>query len=257
MNENRQFDNEPAPRTRDRLFGWLLLLLPHHLLSQLMYWITRIEWPPFKDWLINRVIRIYRVDISQAESPHLRDYKHFNAFFTRALRSDLRPVAQEPNAVVSPVDGTVSQLGTISGGRIFQAKGQDYTLAELLGGESRWSELFEDGEFATVYLSPRDYHRIHMPLSGNLVQMSHIPGRLFSVSPATTRVVPRLFSRNERIVNIFETEVGPAALIMVGAIFVAGMDTAWAGTVAPRSRGLSHWRYGNEAQPSVSLDKGV
>ena len=246
----------PAIRTRDRLFALLLHILPHHLLSQLMYWITRIEWPPFKDWLINLVVKLYRVDMSQAESPHTRDYRHFNAFFTRALRRELRPLAARPDALVSPVDGTVSQIGTIADGRIFQAKGREYTLSELLGGESRWSDAFEDGEFATIYLSPRDYHRIHMPISGRLLEMTHVPGRLFSVSPATTRTIPRLFSRNERIVNIFQTDAGPVALIMVGVIFVASMDTVWAGTVAPLSRRISHWRYGEAALTSVDLDRG-
>ena len=256
MTEEKHPGDSIVLRTRDRLFALLLHLLPHHLLSELMYWVTRIEWRPLKDWLINLVVRIYQVDLSQAESPHARDYRHFNAFFTRALRSELRPIEARPDAVVSPVDGTVSQIGTIADGRIFQAKGREYTLTELLGGESRWSESFEDGEFATIYLSPRDYHRIHMPLSGRLLEMSHIPGRLFSVSPATTRTIPRLFSRNERIVNIFQTDAGPVALIMVGAIFVASMDTVWAGTVAPLSRRISRWRYGEEAVASVELGRG-
>nr|WP_260294507.1 archaetidylserine decarboxylase [Sedimenticola hydrogenitrophicus] len=241
----------------DKLFALLLYLLPHHLLSQAMHWLTRIEWPPLKDRLIAGVIRLYKVDMELAVEPDPTRYASFNAFFTRALRPEARPFAEAEAAVLSPVDGTVSQLGRIENGRIFQAKGQSYTLRELLGDDAEWCERFSDGHFATLYLSPRDYHRIHMPLAGELKKMLHIPGRLFSVSPSTTRVVPRLFSRNERLVNLFETEQGPMAVIMVGAIFVASMETVWAGTVAPASRHISQWRYGPlpSATP-VLLGKG-
>ncbi|HEB96780.1 MAG TPA: phosphatidylserine decarboxylase [Sedimenticola thiotaurini] len=244
------------PAWWERLFGLFLLLLPHHLLSRLMYWLTRSEWPPLKDLLIRSVIRLYQVDLSAARHTEPRDYPSFNAFFTRALRPGTRPLEGGEEGVVSPVDGTVSQAGTIEDGRIFQAKGQDYTLDELLGGNSEWTSAFVDGHFATLYLSPRDYHRIHMPLGGRLLQMTHVPGRLFSVSPVTTRVVPRLFARNERIVNIFDTGAGPMALIMVGAIFVASMDTVWAGTVAPASRRITHWDYSGTPPSPVELARG-
>jgi len=241
----------------DKLFALLLYLLPHHLLSQAMHWLTRIEWPPLKDRLIKGAIRLYQVDMGLAVQRDPTAYPSFNAFFTRALQPAARPLAEEPSAVLSPVDGAVSQLGRIENGRIFQAKGQSYTLQELLGEDSEWCERFAEGHFTTLYLSPRDYHRIHMPLAGELRKMLHIPGRLFSVSPSTTRVVPRLFSRNERVVNLFETEHGPMALIMVGAIFVASMDTVWAGTVAPLSRRISQWRYGQQKPVApVTLDKG-
>ena len=241
----------------DKLFALLLYLLPHHLLSQAMHWLTRIEWPPLKDRLIKGAIRLYRVDMGLAVQQDPTAYPSFNAFFTRALQPAARPLAGEPSAVLSPVDGAVSQLGRIEDGRIFQAKGQSYTLRELLGDDSEWCERFAEGHFATLYLSPRDYHRIHMPLAGELKKMLHIPGRLFSVSPSTTRVVPRLFSRNERVINLFETEHGPMAVIMVGAIFVASMDTVWAGTVAPLSRRISQWRYGQQKPVApVTLDKG-
>lgn len=241
----------------DKLFALLLYLLPHHLLSQAMHWLTRLEWPPLKDRLIRGAIRLYKIDMSVAEQQNPFAYSSFNAFFTRALRADARPLAEDSKAVISPVDGTISQIGRIENGRIFQAKGQSYTLRELLGNDETGSKMFEDGHFATLYLSPRDYHRIHMPLGGELKQMRHIPGRLFSVSPSTTRVVPRLFSRNERLVNLFETGQGPMAVIMVGAIFVASMDTVWAGTVAPATRRISQWRYGPQ-QPDqpITLDKG-
>ncbi len=256
--------NHPSPAAGDRdptlperLFGLLLELLPHHLLSRLMYWLTRSQWPPLKDLLIRTVVRLYDVDLSSARQPDIRDYPSFNAFFTRPLREDARPVDEEETAIVSPVDGAVSQAGRIEEGRIFQAKGQDYSLEELLGGDREWAAAFDGGRFATLYLSPRDYHRIHMPVDGRLLQMSHVPGRLFSVSPATTRVVPRLFARNERVVNIFDTPAGPMALIMVGAIFVASMDTVWAGTVAPASRRVSRWDYSGTPPTPVELAKGA
>ncbi|OOZ34147.1 archaetidylserine decarboxylase [Solemya velesiana gill symbiont] len=240
----------------DRLFALLLYLLPHHLLSQLMYWLTRSEWAPFKDRMIKAAIRIYDIDMRIAEEPNPARYPSFNAFFTRALKTDARPLADGEKTILCPVDGAVSQAGEIEDGRIFQAKGRDYTLDELLGGDAQMTRQFEDGSFATIYLSPRDYHRIHMPLGGKLTTMSHVPGRLFSVSPSTTRTVPRLFSRNERVINLFETEAGPMAVIMVGAIFVASMDTVWAGTAAPSSRRISHWDYTGASPQPVELAKG-
>lgn len=236
----------------DRLFALLLYILPHHLLSQVMYGITRCEWMPFKNMLIRQAIKLYNIDMSIAAEPDPAVYRSFNAFFTRPLRADARPLAIEDNAVLSPVDGAVSQSGQIINGRIFQAKGQDYSLEELIGGDRSLIDAFEDGSFATIYLSPRDYHRIHIPLAGHLKKMLHVPGRLFSVSPSTTRTVPRLFSRNERVVNLFETDAGPMAVIMVGAIFVASMDTVWAGTVAPLSRSIRSWDYNNtESEPAL------
>ncbi len=241
----------------DRLFALLLYLLPHHLLSQVMYWLTRIEWTPLKDLLIAGAIRLYKIDMHLAVEQDPKRYPSFNAFFTRALRSDARPLDEQENAILSPVDGAISQIGHIQDGRIFQAKGQSYTLSELLGADEEWCKQFDEGHFATIYLSPRDYHRIHMPLAGKLQKMLHIPGRLFSVSPSTTRVVPRLFSRNERLVNLFVTDKGPMAVIMVGAIFVASMDTVWAGTVAPTSRRINQWHYGPiNPTASVALDRG-
>lgn len=244
------------PTFWERLFALFLTILPHHILSRLMYWITRNEWPPLKNLLINTIIRVYQVEMGDAREADPENYPSFNAFFTRELRPEARPVDEDNLAIVSPVDGAVSQAGGIEDGRIFQAKGQDYSLDELLGGDSEWTENFRDGYFATLYLSPRDYHRIHMPTDGRLLQMTHVPGRLFSVSPSTTRGVPGLFSRNERIVNIFDTCAGPMAVVMVGAIFVASMDTVWAGTVAPASRRVSHWDYSGTPPTPVRLQKG-
>jgi phosphatidylserine decarboxylase len=257
MPHSSHHDDAEYPGLKDRLFALLLYLLPHHLLSQVMFWITRSEWPPLKNRLITAAIRYYRVDMDLAEESDPEHYPSFNAFFTRALRTDARPISEKEGAVISPVDGTVSQAGEIGHGRVFQAKGQFYSLEELLGGDPRLADRFDGGSFATLYLSPRDYHRIHMPLTGTLRKMSHVPGRLFSVSPSTTRTVPRLFSRNERIINLFETEAGPMAVIMVGAIFVASMDTVWAGTVTPASRRIGHWDYSAEEQKPVNLEAGM
>lgn len=241
----------------DRLFALILLVLPHHLLSSLMYVLTRSEWPPLKRLLIRAAIRVYRVDMEIAQEPDAEKYPSFNAFFTRALKTEARPLSGNNTAVVSPVDGSVSQAQTIKNGLLFQAKGQFYSLEELLGGDRQWAKKFEDGSFATIYLSPRDYHRIHMPLTGRLQKMAHVPGRLFSVNNACARAIPRLFARNERVVNLFETEAGPMAVIMVGAIFVASMDTVWSGCVAPRSRSVTDWNYSGSPPDAVELEKGA
>ncbi len=244
---------------RDRLQALIQHPLPHHLLSRLMYYIMRIEWRPFKNAMIRLISNRFNIDITLAQEQDLNAYPHFNSFFTRALRPEARPIAAGINDIASPVDGTVSQLGTIENGRIFQAKGHDYSLMALLGGQRSLHDLFADGEFATIYLSPRDYHRIHMPLTGTLKEMLYIPGRLFSVSPATTRAIPGLFARNERLVTVFETEFGPMAVILVGAIFVAGIETVWTENFGNRTfRHFQHWDYSNTTTPpNIKLEKGA
>ncbi len=221
-----------------------------------MYLITRSEWKPFKDLIIRNIIDIYNVDIGQAADSEPTNYRSFNDFFTRELKPDARPIASGKNTLVSPVDGAVSQSGKIEQGRIFQAKGHDFSLTELVGGDPKVTDMFNDGSFVTIYLSPRDYHRIHMPITGTLKKMTHVPGRLFSVSPSTTLNIPRLFSRNERVINLFDTEAGPMALIMVGAIFVSSMDTVWAGTVTPTSRRVTTWEYGRKSSAAIKLQRG-
>lgn len=256
MNSYNSNSVDGHPGIIDRLFALLLYLLPHHLLSRLVYWITRSEWPLLKNALIQTVIKLYDVEMRLAVEPDPSQYRSFNAFFTRQLRPEVRPLSMEAETVLCPVDGAVSQAGEISNGRIFQAKGQDYSLSELLADDEEWAQKFEDGSFATLYLSPRDYHRIHMPVSGKLRKMLHVPGRLFSVSPSTTRTVPRLFSRNERVINLFDTEMGPVAVILVGAIFVSSMDTVWAGTITPASQRITQWNYPDRPTEPVTLDKG-
>ena len=197
------------------------------------------------------------MSIAQEENPTA--YPDFNSFFTRPLKPDARPVCNAPGEIACPVDGAISQLGEITpDGRIFQAKGHDYSLEELLGGSKEMVSLFENGSFATIYLSPKDYHRIHMPLQGRLQEMVYIPGRLFSVSKFASEQVPRLFARNERLVNLFETEAGPMAMIMVGALNVAGMETVWAGNIPDKVNWeIKKWDYRNHSvEKNIELAHG-
>ncbi len=225
--------NKTHGNTRtDRILTWPQYLLPQHALSVLMHRLTQSKRPWLKKRLIETVIRRYQVDMSEAAESDPARYESFNAFFTRALKTGCRPLAGGDETLVSPVDGAISQLGPIAGNQIFQAKGHYYSLSELLGGADL-SAPFENGQFATIYLSPRDYHRIHMPISGTLQRMRYLPGDLFSVNPRTARTVPGLFARNERLVCLFETVWGPMAVILVGAIFVGSMETVWAGQITP------------------------
>ncbi|QVL51137.1 MAG: phosphatidylserine decarboxylase [Thiocapsa sp.] len=247
---------EPVRGLGARLFVALQHLLPQHLLSALMYRLARVRWRPLKDLLIATVLRLYRIDMTEAAAPNAKTYVHFNAFFTRALRPDARPLDPDALAVVSPVDGTISQSGRITAGRVIQAKGRDYSVEELLGGDPERARVFDGGTFATIYLAPSDYHRIHMPLGGDLAWMHHIPGRLFSVNNVTADLVPRLFARNERVACRFETDVGAMAMVLVGAIFVGGIETVWAGEVTPardRSRGANT----GTGAGSVRLERGA
>tara|TARA_R110000787_G_scaffold75748_4_gene167572 strand:- start:18193 stop:19062 length:870 start_codon:yes stop_codon:yes gene_type:complete len=208
------------------LFCALQRLLPHHLLSRLLAPLaeSRINW--LKTLLIKAFIRHYQVDVSIAERTELKTYSTFNDFFTRALKPGTRPIAETPIAIVSPADGAISQCGTISAGELIQAKGHRYHTADLLGDKTM-AEQFSNGVFATIYLSPRDYHRVHIPVAGKLRYSRYIPGRLFSVNHATTAHQPGLFTRNERLVCVFESERGAFVVVMVGAMLVAGIETVW------------------------------
>ena len=237
-----------------RLSVLVQYLLPHRALSRLVYWATRRTWRPWKNFLIGRVVKAYAVDMSQAEQTDAFAFASFNAFFTRALKSGARPLPADANAIACPADGRVSQFGLIRDDRIFQAKGQDFSAAELLGDETAASP-FANGNFITVYLSPRDYHRVHMPLAGSLRETLHIPGRLFSVAPFAVEAVPRLFARNERLVCHFEGESGPFAVIMVGAMLVSGVETVWSGVeIPPYSNSIVRrdWR-----GKGIRLDRGA
>ena len=218
----------------------------------------------FTTALIRWFVQRYRVDMSEAAEPDITTYPSFNAFFTRALAPGARPLAAD--ALVCPVDGAISQFGSIEGDQIFQAKGHRYSTTALLGGDAGEAARYENGHFATIYLSPRDYHRIHMPCDGTLRQMVHVPGELFSVNPATARGVPGLFARNERVVCLFDGPAGPFALVLVGATIVGSMATVWHGTVnPPRPGGVRRWRYGagaaaagpdGQAAPAPVLTQG-
>lgn len=210
----------------------LQYLLPHRALSRVVYWATRWTFGPWKNFLIGQIVRRYQVDMGQAAQPDPFAYQHFNAFFTRKLRPDARRADADPLALLSPADGRISQSGRIVDGRIFQAKGQEYTAAELLGDEAA-AAPYRNGRFATIYLSPRDYHRVHMPLAGTLKETVHVPGRIFSVAPFAVEAIPRLFARNERLVCHFESERGPFVAVMVGAILVSSVATVWDGLVIP------------------------
>ena len=217
----------------DRLAVLPQYLLPKQLLTTLAGRLASAHAGSLTTAAIRRFVARYRVDMSEAAEPDITGYASFNDFFTRALRPGLRPLADA--AVVCPVDGAVSQLGPIERDQIFQAKGHHYSTTALLGGNAQLAAQFEDGHFATIYLSPRDYHRIHMPVDGRLLSMEHVPGALFSVNPTTARGVPGLFARNERVVCIFDTPLGPMALVLVGATIVGSMATVWHGQVNPPS----------------------
>ena len=210
----------------------LTYVLPHRLLSSLARRLAYSTSPSIKQWLIDTVTRKFGVDLSEAAQPDPRAYPSFNAFFTRALKPGARMVDPDPDALLMPADGHISQCGDIVDGRIFQAKGQSFTAAELLGSEAD-AAPFRDGVFATVYLSPRDYHRVHMAWTGTLRETVHVPGRLFSVGTAAVADVPRLFARNERLVCHFDTEFGPMVQVMVGALLVSGVETVWSGEEIP------------------------
>ena len=208
-------------------------LLPHRLLSRLALRASRSEVRPWKNFLIRQVLAHFDVAMDEAEQPDAFAYPSFNAFFTRALKPGARQPDPDPAALLMPSDGRISQAGNIEQGRIFQAKGQHYSAAELLGDETA-AAPFSDGRFLTVYLAPRDYHRVHMPWTGTLRETLHVPGRLFSVSPATAAAVPRLFARNERLVCHFDCDFGPMAVVMVGAMLVSGVETVWNGVNIPK-----------------------
>ncbi len=242
---------------KDRLFILSQYLLPHHLLSRAIGCIAecRADWlkNPLIKWFVNQ----YQVDMSEAQVEDPTAYENFNAFFTRALKDGARPLDETPGAVLCPADGAVSQLGPIEHGRLFQAKGHSFSAVELLGGEAERAAPFMGGEFATIYLSPKDYHRVHMPLAGTLKEMVYVPGRLFSVNQTTAENVPELFARNERLVCIFDTERGPMAVVLVGAMIVAAIETVWAGQVAPPTRLLKTTRYDAAARGPIELAKGA
>lgn len=236
----------------DRLFVLSQYVLPKQALTALAGKLANIRGGGVTTSFIQWFAGKYGVNMAEAANPDLAAYPTFNEFFTRPLKAGARPMAQ--TALVSPVDGAVSQLGAIKQDQIFQAKGHSYSTRALVGGDADLASQFEDGSFATIYLSPKDYHRIHMPCDGRLTRMIYVPGDLFSVNPATARGVPGLFARNERVVCVFETATGPFVLTLVGATIVGSMATVWHGVVnPPRTRQVREWRYEDQ---NIVLKKG-
>lgn len=236
----------------DRLAVLPQYILPKQLLTVLAGKLANAELGGFTTWVIRRFAARYGVNMQEAANPDLASYATFNDFFTRPLKEGARPQADA--AYICPVDGAISQFGAIARDNIFQAKGHSYTTTALVGGDAQLAAQFEDGSFATLYLSPKDYHRIHMPCAGRLTRMIYVPGALFSVNPTTARGVPGLFARNERVVCVFDGEHGPFVLVLVGATIVGSMATVWHGVVnPPRSRELREWRYDDQA---IELKQG-
>jgi phosphatidylserine decarboxylase len=232
-------------------FVWLQHMLPQHALSRLILRATRVRTPWIKNALVRGFLKLYAIDMAEAAQGDPYSFGSFNEFFTRALKPGVRTIAADPNAIACPVDGTISQAGTIEDERLLQAKGRTYTLGELLASQP-WARDFEGGSFATIYLAPFNYHRVHMPVRGQLKDTVYVPGRLFSVNAATAAQVPKLFARNERVLTLFDTAFGQVALIMVGALNVGSMATVWAGDITPAARRIT-----TRLPPQdVSLGKG-
>ena len=237
----------------ERLLAGIQYILPHHFLSRIVYALMRSEIVWLKNFLIHLISRIAGIDVSEALSPDPADYASFNAWFTRALKPGARTFDPDPQAFLSPCDGRISETGDLNENRILQAKGKEYTVQDLLANDPVCSQLAE-GYFSTIYLSPRDYHRIHMPLGGHLQRMIHVPGRLFSVAPYTVRQVPGLFARNERVISVFQTDSGPLVMVLVGAMLVSSTETVWAGEVTPtKNKNVTVKDYPDK---NISLSKG-
>ena len=232
-------------------------VMPKHFISRMVGKLAAAKAGGLTTALIKLFIKQYKIDMSEAKYPDPAHYKTFNEFFTRPLKEGIRPLAEESDIIAHPVDGAISQLGDVVDGQIIQAKGHDYSLQALLGGKEEDTAPFLGGKFATIYLAPKDYHRIHMPVDGTLSKMIYVPGDLFSVNPLTAQNVPNLFARNERVVAIFETEIGPLAMVLVGATIVASIETIWAGTVTPPAgKDVFSWNYPTTGDNAITLKKG-
>jgi phosphatidylserine decarboxylase len=230
-----------------RLFVTLQYLLPHHLLGRIIYFFMRIRVRWIKNLTIGSFARIYRPQMSDAVEPDPLSYQTFNAFFTRALKVDARPSDPDPQRIVSPCDGTLSVAGMLTAGRLVQAKHHDYTVQALLAGNARYAQMLAGGQYATIYLAPYNYHRLHMPAAGRLLGAWYVPGRVFSVNSATVARVPGLFARNERVVCALEGPSGPFVLVLVGALFVGSMATVWHDEITP-------WRRPGSRTPSQPIE---
>ena len=232
--------------------------MPKHLLSRLVGYLAAARLGFISHALINLFIKAYKINMAEAQFEKASDYASFNEFFTRPLKDGLRPINTDADVVCQPVDGAISQLGDIVDGKLIQAKNHNYSLQALLGGDAATAAPYAGGKFATIYLAPKYYHRIHMPIAGTLREMIYVPGDLFSVNPLTAENVPDLFARNERVVAVFDTELGPMALVLVGATIVASIETVWAGTVTPPTgKDVFRWTYPATGPQAVTLEKGA
>lgn len=241
-----------GPGWRGRLFVWFQYLLPQHGLSRLVLAATRVRAAWFKNAIIRGFLKLYPVNMAEAAQSDPCRYDSFNEFFTRALKSGARPIADGAQTLVSPVDGRVSEAGILDRDWLLQAKGRRYSLPALLAAQP-WAARFAGGSFATIYLAPFDYHRVHMPLRGELADTVYVPGRLFSVNAVTAQLVPGLFTRNERVLTLFDTACGRFALVLVGALNVGSMATVWAGDITPAARRVVTRIPG----PPTTLEKGA
>lgn len=231
--------------------GLLFHLFPHHLVSRFTFWLTRLE-TPLKNPAIKLFIRSFDVDMSESEHMHAESYTSFNKFFTRKLVAGSRPIDSGDSSITCPADGRISQISHYNNDQAIQAKGQHFSITQLLGGANNYGTLCQSGNFATIYLSPKNYHRVHMPFDGELVEMIYVPGRLFSVAPYAAEVIKGLYSRNERVVSIFKTRLGYMAVVMVGAVNVAAIEMAWEGLVTPpHGKNIVRKTYSN-----INLKKG-
>lgn len=231
--------------------------MPKHFVSRMVGKLAAAKAGALTTTLIRLFIKQYKIDMSEAQYSDPAHYKTFNEFFTRPLKDGVRPLTTDSDIIAHPVDGAISQLGPIVEGQLIQAKGHNYSLQALLGGSEQDTAPFLGGDFATIYLAPKDYHRIHMPIDGTLSKMIYVPGDLFSVNPLTAQNVPNLFARNERVVAIFDTEIGPLAMVLVGATIVASIETIWAGTVTPPAgKDVFSWNYPTSGDNAITLKKG-
>ena len=238
---------------RERLFILSQYCIPQHTLSRLIGYLADCETPWIKSKIIQLFSHFFPINMAEAERENYEQYLSFNDFFTRALKPGARAIVQEKNAIASPADGAISEIGIIEKDQLLQAKGHKYSLLALLGGDTALAEQFNNGAFATIYLSPKDYHRVHMPLAGTLQKTLYVPGKLFSVNQTTANNVPGLFARNERLVCVFNTDCGPMVVILVGAMIVAAIETVWAGQVAPQSKKINTI----DMTKVFALDKGA
>ncbi|MEC7310125.1 archaetidylserine decarboxylase [Vibrio crassostreae] len=241
----------------DKIKVGLQYWIPQHGLTRLVGKLASAKAGGLTTAIINWFIKQYKVNMDEALHSDPKHFKTFNEFFVRELKDGMRPIAEGESVIVHPADARVSQFGPITDGQLIQAKGHDYSARELLGGDAALADEFKDGEFATLYLSPSDYHRVHMPCNGTLRQMIYVPGDLFSVNPLTAENVPNLFARNERVVCIFDTEFGPMAQVLVGATIVGSIEQVWAGTITPpRGNSVYKWDYPAQGNNAIILKKG-